>query len=143
MQRGTFIVIHLLFKLGHALNLVFDRRVSSDALLALELSEELVNVAGAALEDFLGALEDLHLGLELLERLLALLVLRVFLLQIRRVLTEVVALEILGALGRLICLLALCKGLLESNLLRLQALDLLLLLLLLLLDALGLRAVDR
>ena len=95
MQRGTFIVIHLLFELRHALNLVFDCRVTSDALLALELSKELVDVAGAALEDLLGALEDLHLGLKLLERLLALLVLRVFLLQIRRVLTEVVALEIL------------------------------------------------
>ena len=66
MQRGTFIVIHLLLEFGHALNLVFDCRVSSNALLALELSEELVDVSGAALQNLFGALEHLHFGLELL-----------------------------------------------------------------------------
>ena len=122
--------------------MVLDGGVPRDSLLLLQLFKQLINVAGAALEDVTGALKNLDFSLELLERLLALLMLQVLLLEIGGVLTEVVTLEILGALGRLICLLALCKSLLESNLLRLQALDLLLLLLLLFLDALGLRAVD-
>ena len=123
------------------MNLILHSRVSSDALFALELSEELIDVACTALEDFFGALKDLNFGLELFERLLALLVLCVFLFKIRCILTEVITLEILGALGRLIGLFSLCKGLLKSYLLLLQALNFLLLLLLLFLDALGLRAV--
>ena len=68
--------------------------------------------------------------------------LRVFLLEVRCILTEIVPLQILATFGRLIGLFTLSQSLLKSNLLGLQSLDLLLFLLLLLLDALSLSAVD-
>lgn len=142
LERLTLVVVKLLFQLGHALNLVLNGRVASDALLFLKLAKELVDVASTALQDLAGALEDLNLSLELFERLLALLVLLVLLSEVRRVLPKVVTLQILASLKLLVLILALRQGLLEGNFLGLQSLELLHLLLLFLLDGLGLATID-
>ena len=142
LQGLALIVIHLLFQLRHALNLVLDGGVSIDSLLFLELSKEFIDVTSSAFKDLLGAFEHLDFRLELLERLLTLLVLCVLFFQVGSILTEIVTFQIFGALSCLICLLSFGKGFLEGDLFRLQTLDLLLLLLLLLLDALGLSAID-
>ena len=143
LQRMALVFIELLFQLRYALNLVLNGGVASDALLLLELLEELVDVAGAALQDLLGALQHLHLSLELFQALLALLVLGILLLQICRVLPEVVSLQVLAALDFFVVVLFLLELFLERDLLGLKALDLLQLLVLLLLSGLGLAAVDR
>ena len=122
--------------------MVLDGGVPRDSLLLLQLFKKLINVAGAALEDVTGALKNLDFSLELLERLLALLVLQVLLLEIGGVLTEVVTLEVLAALDLLVALLFVGELLLQGHFLSFEALDLLSLLVLLLLRGLGLTAIN-
>ena len=73
---------------------------------------------------------------------MALLVLQVFLLEIGRVLTEVVTLQVLAALDLLITLLLVSELLLQGHFLGFKALNFLSLLVLLFLRGLGLTAVD-
>ena len=122
--------------------MVLDGGVPRDSLLLLQLFKKLINVAGAALEDVTGALKNLDFSLELLERLLALLVLQVLLLEIGGVLTEVVTLEVLATLDLLVALLFVGELLLQGHFLSFEALDLLSLLVLLLLRGLGLTAIN-
>ena len=89
-----------------------------------------------------GALEHLDLSFELLERLLALLVLRILLAKVGSVLTEIVTLQVLGALQLLVLVLALLQGLLKRDFLGLQSFEFLSLLLLLLLNGLGLASIN-
>ena len=142
LQRLTLVVVELLLQFRHALNLVFDRGVASDALLFLELAEELVNVASTTLEYLAGALEDLDFSLEFFKRLLALLMLLVLLSEVRRVLPKVVTLQILGSFQLLVLVFALSQRLFKCDFLALQPLELILLLLLFLLDCLRLTTVD-
>ena len=120
------------------MNLVLDGGVAGNSLLLLELFEEFLYIASTTFQDISGAFEDLNLGLELLKRLLALLVLRIFLLEVGSVLAEIVALQELAALGLLIECLALLELLFERDLFAFESLDLLHLLILLLFGGFGL-----
>ena len=142
LQRLALVVVKLLFQFRSHVYLVLDGGVPRDSLLLLQLFKQLINVAGAALEDVTGALKNLDFSLELLERLLALLVLQVLLLEIGGVLTEVVTLEVLAALDLLVALLFVGELLLQGHFLSFEALDLLSLLVLLLLRGLGLTAIN-
>ena len=122
--------------------MVFDRGITNNTLLPFKLLEEFVDIASTASQDFLRTLKHLHLCLELLEGLLPLFMLSIFLLQVCRVLPEIITLEVFAALNLLVLFFTLTKSPLKGNLLGLEALDLLLLLLLLFLDTLSLCAVD-
>ena len=82
----------MFFQLRDALDLILHGGVARNALLFLELFQELVDVARATSEDFLGAFEHLDFGFEFLKSLLALFVLSVFLFEVGSILAEVVAL---------------------------------------------------
>lgn len=109
MHGLALVVVQLLFKLRHALNLVFHAGVARDALLFLEIAEELINVASAALQNGASALKDLDFGLELFQRLLASLVLRVFLPEICRILSKIITLQVLCAFELLVLVFTLVK----------------------------------
>ena len=142
MERGTLIVVKLLLKFRNTLNLLLHGGVAGDSSLLLEVLEELVNVSSARLEDLDSSVEDGAFCLNFIELFHHGLILRVFLTEVCRVLSEIVALHVLLALDLGVVIFLLLHGLLESHLLHLELLELFTLLLLLLTYSVGLTSVD-
>lgn len=142
LEGSTLVVVKLLFKFRNTLNLLLYGGVAGDSSLLLEVLEELVNVSSARLENLDGSVEDGAFCFDFIELLHHGLILRVFLTEVCRVLSEIVALHVFLTLDLGVVIFLLLHGLLEGHLLHLELLELFLLLVLLLTYGVGLTSVD-
>jgi len=142
LEGSTLVVVELLFKFRNTLDLLLYGGVASDSSLLLEILEELVDVTGTRLENLDSSVEDSAFCFDFIELLHHGLILRVFLTEVCRVLSEIVTLHVLLTLDLGVVIFLLLHSLLEGHLLHLKLLELFSLLVLLLTYGVGLTSVD-
>ena len=143
LERLALHVVQLLFKLGHALNLVLNLGVASDSLRFLKILQESIPIASSLLENLLSTVQHSHLSLNLVKALLHILEVVVFDAQGGGVLLEVITFQVFATFKLLVAIFLVTHHFLKGDLFHLDLVLLFSLRVFFLADGIGLGFVNR